>query len=387
MRTWLLILILLTVTACGQLDRLSAVSYKDTGRASVLGISDARFLPTDAAAITALGQRLYEREAKHRAGDYDPHGKENFLALSGGGDNGAFSAGLLVGWSESSTRPVFKIVTGISTGALIAPFAYLGSAYDAKVAQMYSEIDQNDIFQKRPVLVGLTSDALADSTPLENMIAKYLDNEIVDRIADEYGRGRALIIITTNLDAGVPVIWNIGAIAESQRPERVALIRKILLASASVPAFLPPVMFDVTVDGALHQELHVDGGASMQTFLYPVTLQIGKSFAAKEPRKRTAYIVRNGRLTPYWSQVERSTLSIASRALATLTINQGVGDLYRMYAVAKRDGIGFRLAFIDDGFQEPHPAEFDHAYMTKLFEYARDKARSGYPWLTAPPGF
>jgi predicted acylesterase/phospholipase RssA len=387
MRTWLLIFIALQVTACSQLDRLTAVSAGDTSRATVLGIADGRFLPTDIKAISVLGQRLYEREAKYGAASYDTHTKEYFLALSGGGDNGAFAAGLLVGWSESGTRPAFKIVTGISTGALIAPFSYLGSTCDPIIAQMYSDIEQKDIFQRRPVLAGLTSDALADTGPLENMIARYLDADIVERIAEEYRRGRALIIVTTNLDAGVPVIWNIGAIAESGRPERVALIRKILLASAAVPALFPPVMFDVTVDGAAHQELHVDGGASMQTFLYPVALQIGRTFAAKAPRTRIAYVIRNGRLTPDWSQVERSTLSIASRAVATLTINQGVGDLFRMYALTKRDGIGFRLAFIDDGFREPHPAEFDHAYMTKLFEYARAKSRSGYPWLTAPPGF
>jgi hypothetical protein len=279
-RTWLLISIALTATACSQLDRLTAVSARDTARASVLGIPDARFLPTDIKAISVLGQRLYEREAKYGAADNDPHAKEHFLALSGGGDNGAFAAGLLVGWSESGTRPTFKIVTGISTGALIAPFAYLGSAYDPTITRMYSDIEQKDIFQRRAVLAGLTSDALADTAPLENMIARYLDTEIVERIAEEYRRGRALIIVTTNLDAGVPVIWNIGAIAESGRPERVALIRKILLASAAVPAFFPPVMFDVTVDGAAHQELHVDGGASMQTFLYPVALQIGRTFAA-----------------------------------------------------------------------------------------------------------
>jgi predicted acylesterase/phospholipase RssA len=278
------------------------------------------------------------------------------------------------------------VVTGISTGALIAPFAYLGPAFDSIVGRMYGDIEQKDIFQKRPMLAGLTSDALADSKPLENMIEKYLDDEIVERIAEEYRRGRALIIVTTNLDAGVPVLWNIGAIAESGHPERVALIRKVLLASASIPAFLPPVMFDVKVDGAVHQELHVDGGASMQTFLYPAALQIGKTFAAK-PRTRIAYIVRNGRLTQDWSEVERSALSIANRAVATLTTNQGVGDLFRMYALAKRDGIGFRLAFIDDDFREPHPADFDRAYMAKLFEYARGKARSGYPWRTAPPGF
>jgi hypothetical protein len=385
-RVWILIFIGLTLGACAQLGRLAAVSDQDTARASVLGIADARFLPTDITAMTAFGHRLYEREAKHSAADGRPPAQEYLLALSGGGDNGAFGAGLLVGWSESGKRPAFKIVTGISTGALIAPFAFLGPAFDAVVAGMYTDIEQKDIFRKRPMLAGLTSDALADSAPLETMIAKYLDAEIVERLAEEYRRGRALVIVTTNLDAGVPVMWNIGAIAESGHPERVALIRKILLASAAVPAFFPPVLFDVTVDGAAHQELHVDGGASMQTFLYPATLQIGKTFA-KAQRTRIAYIIRNGRLTQGWSEVERSTLSVASRAVATLTTNQGVGDLFRMYALAKRDGIGFRLAFIDDDFVAPHPAEFDHAYMVKLFEYARAKARSGYPWRTAPPGF
>jgi hypothetical protein len=186
MRTWLLIFIAFAVTACSQLDRLTAVSASDTDKARVLGIPDARFLPTDIKAITALGQRLYEREAKYGAVNYDPHVKEHFLALSGGGDNGAFAAGLLVGWSESGSRPSFKIVTGISTGALIAPFAYLGSGYDPTIAQMYSDIEQKDIFQRRPVLAGLTSDALADTTPLENMIARYLDSEIVERIAEQY---------------------------------------------------------------------------------------------------------------------------------------------------------------------------------------------------------
>lgn len=132
---------------------------------------------------------------------------------------------------------------------------------------------------------------------------------------------------------------------------------------------------------------HVLPSTIASCWLYPVALQIGRTFTAKTARTRIAYIVRNGRLTQTWSQVERSTLAIANRALATLTTSQGVGDLFRMYALAKRDGIGFRLAFIDDGFREPHPAEFDRAYMTKLFEYSRAKAASGYPWLIAPPGF
>src|SRR5262249_36662219 len=153
--------------------------------------------------------------------------------------------------------------------------------------------------------------------------------------ADEYRRCRALLIVTTNLDAGVAVIWNIGAIAESGRPGAIGLIRKILLASASIPGLFPPVMFDALVDGVAHQEMHVDGGASMQTFLYPAALQVGRIADGGRSRSRTAYVIRNGRLTQGWDEVARSTPAIATRAVATLTTNSGVGDLYRTYALAK----------------------------------------------------
>lgn len=387
MRASILMVVGLAVGGCAQLGRLAAVSAEETGRATVLGIPDARFLPSDGAAIGVLAQRLYEREVRYFAAVGRPVPPEYILAVSGGGDNGAFGAGLLVGWSESGMRPRFKVVTGISTGALIAPFALLGSDFDPILREIYTTIEQKDIFERRPLLAGLASDALADSAPLEKLISKYLDERIVARLGSEYRQGRALIVITTNLDAGVPVIWNIGAIAESGHPEAAQLIRKILLASASIPALFPPVMFNVKVNGVQHQELHVDGGASMQTFLYPASLRIAKIGTAGVPRRRIAYIIRNGRFSEEWNEVERSTLSIANRAVATLTTNSGVDDLYRMYALAKRDAVGFRLAFIDNDFTEPHPTEFDRSYMTKLFEYGRAKARAGYPWLHAPPSF
>jgi predicted acylesterase/phospholipase RssA len=379
-------LILLALGACAQLDRLPAVAVADTDRAGVAGISEARFTANDTAALTAFGGRLYERESRYFSSLGRPIPPESLLAISGGGDNGAFGAGVLVGWSESRTRPSFKIVTGISTGALIAPLAFVGPDYDPLLAEIYTTIDQTDIFEKRPVLAGLVSDALADSRPLQNLIAKYVDANLMARIAEESRRGRALVIITTNLDAGVPVIWNIGAIAESRRPEAVGLIRKILLASASIPGLFSPVMFDVTVDGVAHQEMHVDGGASMQTFLYPAALQVRKIPNGGGSRPRTAYVIRNGRLTQGWDQVARSTPAIAARAVATLTTNSGVGDLYRIYALAKRDGVRLQLAYIGDDFEQPHSAEFDRQYMVKLFEYGRAQARSGYPWRGAPPG-
>jgi Patatin-like phospholipase len=378
---------LLAVGACAQLDRLPAVAVADTDRASVAGISEARFLSSDTAAMAAFGRRLYERESKYFSSFGRPIPRESLLAISGGGDNGAFGAGVLVGWSESGTRPSFKIVTGISTGALIAPLAFVGPEYDPLLSQMYTTIDQTDIFEKRPLLEGLVSDALADTRPLQSFIAKYVDAHLVQRIAEEYRRGRALVIITTDLDAGVPVIWNIGAIAESGRPEAIGLIRKILLASASVPGLFPPVMFDTMIDGVAYQEMHVDGGASMQTFLYPAALQVRRIPNGGGSRSRTAYVIRNGRLTPGWDEVARSTPAIATRAVATLTTNSGVGDLYRIYALAKRDGVRLQLAYIGDDFEQPHSAEFDRQYMVKLFEYGRAKAGAGYPWRGAPPGF
>jgi predicted acylesterase/phospholipase RssA len=386
-RSLFMFLILLAVGACAQLNRLPAVGVDDTDRASVAGISEARFMASDTAALTAFGRRLYERESKYFSSLGRPIPPEALLAISGGGDNGAFGAGVLAGWSESRTRPSFKIVTGISTGALIAPLAFIGPEYDPLLSEMYTTIDQNDIFEKRVILAGLVSDALADSKPLQSLIAKYVDAHLVERVAEESRRGRALVIITTNLDAGVPVIWNVGAIAERGRPEAIGLIRKILLASASIPGFFPPVMFDVIVDGVAHQEMHVDGGASMQTFLYPAALQVRRIPNGAGSGSRTAYVIRNGRLTPGWDEVARSTPAIATRAVATLTTNSGVGDLYRIYALAKRDGVRLQLAYIGDDFEQPHSAEFDRQYMVKLFEYGRAKARAGYPWRGAPPGF
>ena len=367
-------------TTSSPIPRLPAVPESKTDRVSVLGIADARFLPTDTEAMSAMGARLYEREEAYYAstGRRIPR-TMSMLAISGGGDNGAFAAGLLVGWSESGKRPLFKMITGVSTGALIAPFVFLGD--DQTVAELITTIDQDDVYKKRPLLDGLTSDALSDSTPLENLIARHLDARVVARIAEESRHGRALVVITTDLDAGTPVLWDVGAIAESRNPQALALIRKILLASASVPGLFPPVMLDVSLHGAHYQEMHVDGGASVQTFLYPPGIH-----AVGELRPVVAYVIRNGRFAPDWQQVDRSTLSIANRAVSTLTANSGLGDIYRMYELAERDHVRFQLAYIGDDFSAPHPADFDHDYLVKLFEYGREKGRDGYRWLSAPPG-
>jgi hypothetical protein len=384
LRVFAVVVAYLALAGCADRARLSAVPAAETERASIAGIPDARVFATDPAAFAAVLQRLTEREIRYYASIGRPVPPENILALSGGGDNGAFGAGLLVGLSESGTRPYFKAVTGISAGALIAPFAFLGPEYDS-VLKKITTIEQGDIFIKRPFLAALVADSVNDTSPLKRLIATYVDETVMARIAEEYRRGRALAIITADLDAGVQVVWNIGGIADSGHPQALALIRQILLASSSIPAAFPPVMFDVSVDGVAHQELHVDGGAITQTFLYPATVPLGKINAGSRC-VRTAYIVRNGHLREDWTEVEKSTISIALRSVSTLTTSSGIGDLYRIYATTKRDGIGFRLAYIRPDFDEPHPAEYDRDYVMKLFDYARATARSGHAWQSDPPG-
>jgi predicted patatin/cPLA2 family phospholipase len=370
------------LTGCSHPNRLSAFSRPLDRPNEVYGIRNARFSPADRRALTEEGQSALERETASLGRLGRPLPPAYYLAVSGGGDDGAFGAGLLVGWSQQGGRPDFKLVTGISTGALIAPFAFLGRGYDPALEAVYTGINQDNVLVQRSLLAAVTDDGLADTTPLFGLISHYVDDAMMAAIAREYDRGRLLLIATTDLDHGRSVIWNIGAIAKSGRPEAKTLISRILLASAAIPGAFPPVMFDVEVAGQRYQELHVDGGAVAQTFLYPPTISTRGS-----GRTRTAFIIRNSRLNVPFSETKRQTLSIAGRAISTLITASGVGDIYQIYLTTRRDGVGFNLAYIDSGFSEPYKSPFDQAYMTKLFNYGRDKARAGYPWRHQPPDY
>src|SRR5581483_5570112 len=318
------------------------------------------------------------------------------LAISGGGDDGAFGAGLLVGWSGRGDRPEFDVVTGVSTGALSAPFAFLGRTYDQQLRDIYTQTGAGDVFAKRPfVLAAIGSDALTDSAPLRSMIAHYVDQDLVQRIAEEYRKGRLLFILTTNLDQGRPVIWNVGAIASSNHPQARDLIVDVLLASASIPAVFPPVMLDVTVGGEKHQEMHVDGGTVAQAFLYPPSFSLRQAAARlgidagtlRAAKKRIAYIIRNGRLLRAEESVKLQTIAIAKEALSTMIASSGVNDTYRMYLITRRDGVDFNLASIGNDFAVPYKGPFDKDYMQSLFFYGYEKGRAGYRWQKAPPGY
>jgi len=330
-----------------------------------------------------------EQELRQRSGQTGPLPVAEFLAISGGGANGAFTAGLLNGWTAAGNRPQFKAVTGISTGALIAPFAFLGPAYDETLRKFYTGITTKDILIERGKLAAIFDDALADSTPLRRLIASLVDRKLLDAIAAEYGKGRLLLVGTTNLDAQRAVIWNVGAIAASGHPRAVDLVRDILIASAAIPAAFPPVMIDVEADGRHYQEMHVDGGTVTQVFLYPPSLKIREVSEAAGfiKRDRRVYIIRNARFEPEYVETPRRTLSIAGRAVSSLIATQGIGDLYRTYLNAQRDGIDYNLVAIPDDFRLQPREVFDREYMQKLFDVGFEMGRKGGFWKKTPPAF
>lgn len=326
---------------------------------------------------------------EHQANHPGIFGKEhNYLAISGGGANGAFSAGLLIGWTETGTRPEFTMVTGISTGALISPFAFLGPAYDATLKEIYTGITTKDVVTGRSMLSGMFSDALASTDPLKELLQRYLTQEVMEEIAEEFRKGRSLNIGTTNLDAERPVIWNIGRIAASGHPHALELIHDLLLASAAIPVAFPPVLVDVEVNGKTYDELHVDGGGASQVFMYPIGLDWTRVTKLLDVKGRpNVYLLRNAPLRAKYNPVEPKIGNIAGRTFDSLFRTQGFGDMYRMYLQVKRDNLQYHLAHIPEDFDEESKEPFDKEYMGKLFDLGYKLAKDGYPWLKYPPGY
>jgi hypothetical protein len=381
----------LVVTGCATPQREPALTAAQSDQVLVLGIPNARFMRSDVAQLqqefVAAAQR--EIEMRRRAGQQGPLPPVEMLAISGGGDDGAFGAGLLVGWTARGDRPNFKGVTGVSTGALTAPFAFLGPDYDPQLREVYTETTASDIFTPRGKLAAVFDDAMSDTAPLRETVSRLVDDHMVQRIGEEYAKGRLLLILTTNLDAGQECIWNIGAIAASGKPGARDLIIKILMASSAIPGVFPPVMIDLDVDGQHRQEMHVDGGVFAQVFLYPPGINAGEatSLAGTTGRRRDAYIIRNGRLVSAEANVERRTLPIAKRAVSTMIATSGVNDMIRIYAVTSRDHVGYHLAYIGEDFTPAYKGPFDQTYMRSLFQYGFDRGAAGGEWQDKPPGW
>jgi predicted acylesterase/phospholipase RssA len=261
---------------------------------------------------------LQERAIDPR-GLVDAAGAVSILALSGGGANGAFGAGLLNGWTAAGTRPVFKLVTGISTGALIAPFAFLGSDYDATLRDFYTTITTKDIYRERSYFAILFDpSSMVDTMPLQEILTKQVNAQVLAAVAQAHRRGRRLFIGTTNMEAGKLVIWDMGAIATSGKPEALELFRKVMLASASIPVAFPAVYIPVEAGGKRYEEMHVDGGTATQVFFYGFTLDLHAAQEAAgvqgRPRIRL-FVIRNGKLTVPWELMIPRILPIAERSL------------------------------------------------------------------------
>lgn len=307
-----------------------------------------------------------------------------YLALSGGGADGAYGAGILNGWTDSGKRPEFTIVSGVSTGALIAPFAFLGARYDPVLKEIYTNGSGETLLGTANVLNMVFGSGLYGNQHLHEMVARYIDQATLANIAREHARGRRLFIVTTNLDMRRAVIWDMGAIAANGSAEALALFHDVLTASASVPVVITPMFIDVTANGRQFQEMHVDGSVSAPVFTLPEAYLLGNAKLVKTSHA-SIYILMNDKIDPGVDVVPDNTIDIASRTSSTFFMTQARSIILGTYQFAHRNGIGFNLTYIDRDVPEAGGLGLNNANMRHLYDYGYDRARSGAFWEKVPP--
>ncbi|MGI9422110.1 MAG: patatin-like phospholipase family protein [Hyphomicrobiaceae bacterium] len=384
------VLALVAMTGCATKSLRDVVPQNLTSSATVVGFdsSDLRTWGDEAPKhMAALAKEFRAQRVAAQANGSGPKRSkvQNLLVISGGGSDGAFGAGLLNGWTKQGKRPEFVVVTGVSAGALMAPFAFLGPKYDSHLREFYTLYSTKDILKSNVVSGLISGSAIGDSEPLQNLIAKYLTTQVMQEIAAEHAKGRRLFIGTTNIDAERSVIWNIGGIATVGTDKALQLIHKIVLASAAIPAVFPPVMIDVQVNGQLRQEMHVDGGTVDNVVLFPMetNLELLRGPKGKAPKLRL-YVVANSHVAPQWKRVQASTIAIAGRSIVTLIKQKTIGDILKLYGFAKKNKIDFNLATLPDDFSAESKEPFDRSYMKKLYQVGESLGRNGYKWHKAP---
>ncbi|HET8918171.1 MAG TPA: patatin-like phospholipase family protein [Xanthobacteraceae bacterium] len=355
-----------------KLPQRAPFTAADEAVAGVPGMPDARFW---ADSETDFAKALPPQPGPERGA---------WLILSTGGADGAFGAGLVNGLSAAGKRPDYAVVTGVSTGALMAPFVFAGPRYDAALQAVYTHTSAADIFE-----VGGTGESFLDTWPLKDLIAKQITPALLADIAAAHQAGRRLFIVTTDLDAERSVVWNMGAIAVHSTAgggdEAIKLFRRILLASGSVPGAFPPVLIDVEGNGKRFAEMHADGGVGGQFFVTPPALM--QSTSSYKIPADALYIVVNSGLVPEFQVVERSTPTILAQAVS-IAIKADLRVLLdRAYVAAKNSGIGFNVATIPPSFNAPSRGAFDPDYMKALFNVGYDQGKSESPFAAEPPAF
>jgi predicted acylesterase/phospholipase RssA len=382
-----LVLLSLFLSACGTVPQRNPLPQIEGDIAPIPGLPvDARFWGDQVPEFLLKRLRTSSKEEIQQHLPAWVGGKHHYIAISGGGQNGAFGAGLMNGWTAAGDRPEFLLVTGVSTGALSAPFVFLGPDYDDELASVYTTLETSDLLETRYWTAIVTGDAAVDTDKLRDVIGSYIDDEMIRRLAEEHLRGRRLYIGTTNLDAKRPVIWSLTHIAASDYPKKKKLIGDVLLASASIPGAFPPVLINIEWDGQRYDELHVDGGTVSQVFVYPTALDFSAVLKKLDvTESHEVYVIRNSKLAPEWEPVEPSIFNLAGTSISSLIRTQGLGDLSQIYLLTQRDGGEYRLAYIPEDFEMKYHEPFDPTYMKALYDFGFEMGKQGYPWDKLPP--
>ncbi|MFM8274951.1 MAG: patatin-like phospholipase family protein [Gemmata sp.] len=314
---------------------------------------------------------------------------QHVVALSSGGLYGAYSAGVLSGWTAAGGRPEFDVVTGTSTGALIAPFAFLGGDYDAQAMKLYTGVRTDDIFKVRAWVTIPFRDSLATSAPLRRLIAAQITPELLQRIATEHKKGRRLYVGTTELRTKRAVIWDMGAIAALPRAEGGPLFRDVLLASASIPGVLPPMAFRLQVDGRPVTEWHVDGSTTAPLFMPPGVFAAATARPDTDPMRATAnfYAIVAGKVYPDEGPVRRRILPVLSTSTEAVLSAHCRAELANTYWQSRLAGMRYHMiALRQDAVIHANTAvSFDRQVMTQLYVEGYRDGQAGPGWAYVPP--
>jgi predicted patatin/cPLA2 family phospholipase len=364
------------VAGCASLPR-TPYGVADASSARVLNLTELRRYADEPASMF--------RHDRHQA---VLRGPRTYLALSGGGADGAYGAGVLNGWTEAGTRPSFSIVSGVSTGALIAPFAFLGPGHDATLRHLYTSGVAESLLDAPSPFNAIFGAGLFGNKRLRELVANYIDADFVASVATEYAKGRLLLIVTTNLDSQRTAIWDMGRIASLRTPEALDLFRDVVAASASLPVVFPPMLVTAEANGRIFQEMHVDGGVTAPVLTLPEAFLLRDAKLAKTGDKAgdlQLYILINNKVEPEFQLVRNSTIEIAARSSSTIVKTQTRSILYSTYDFTRRNKIGFNLTYIEGRIPAAANSGFDTAYMRGLFQYGYERARSGQAWSKSPP--
>ena len=317
-----------------------------------------------------------------------PRPPRNVLALSGGGVGGAQTRRLSERLDRLGKSARFRCRYGHQHRGAIAPFAFLGPNYDELLERGYTAARVGDVYRLRSIFTLPWADSVADSEPLRKRIESEITPEVLDEIAHAHQvDGRRLYVGTTNLDTKRSVVWDMGAIAASNDKDKLALFRKIILASCSIPGLFPPVAIDIEVNGQRRTELHVDGGVSTSVFLQPFMLGVAPSCEPPTLTGASVYVLVAGKLWPDSHPVERQLLQVTEESLAGVLQTRLEGDLLRIFLLARFTGAGFGLAAVpDDTSEDPDLFSFEPAALQRLFQQGYNFGASGNGWSRVPPG-